>query len=101
MRDGDGCDQGVVGPGRGLASRPSQVGGDPPEGPRSLSVQGQGVEVRLSLLQMGLTSSPLRQRAGDERPDRQLSQRHRRDERLLRQLDRIQVGQVDQRRGIP
>ncbi len=94
-------DHRVVGPCRRLAPRPAQGRGDLPERPRRGRVERQRGEVRLRLLQVGLTRGPLALVAGDQRADRQLGERDRRDHRLAREDRRVgDLAQPEQRRGV-
>ena len=59
--------------------------GDLSKSASGASVEHERIEVRLRLLEMSLASGPFRLRAGDERSDGQLGERHDADQRLERQ----------------
>jgi hypothetical protein len=71
-----GGDQGVIRPGRWLAAAPTKVRGHSSEGARRRRIEGDGLEIGLRLLEMGLTSGTFRLVARQQRSDGQLGQSH-------------------------
>jgi hypothetical protein len=101
VRYGRRCDHRIVGSGRGLAACPPERRGDPPKRARRVSVERERVEVSLGLLQVGLTGGALILIGRNERPDRELRERHRRDNWFLGERRGIRKAlQQDQRRGV-
>ena len=90
----------VVSSRRGLAARATQRSGDLAERPRRIGVERQRVEVRLGLLQVREPSCAFGLVRGDERTNRELGQRDRRDHRSIWKCRRLQARKQDHRAGV-